>query len=108
VPVIRRWQHEAWRAFDEIPAVAIDSLAIYRLTRLAITDTFPPVRRARFAILQRFPEGSWQVELGTCAWCLSVWIAAAVALVRGSRIWRALAFVLAASAVSGALSEKFG
>lgn len=89
-------------------ALVVDSLAVYRLTRLAITDTFPPVRRARFAILQRWPEDSWQVELGTCPWCLSVWIAAGVLLVRRSRAWRALALVLAGSAVAGALSEKLG
>lgn len=86
--------------------VALDSIAVYRLTRLAQTDTFPPVRHARERILQRWPEGSWQVELGICPWCLSVWIAAAVLPLRRSRAWRALRFVLVSSAVAGALSEK--
>lgn len=83
----------------------VDFLAAYRLTRLAIVDTFPPVQRLRFRVLQRWPEDSWQVELGTCPWCLSVWIAAGVLIVRRTRAWRALAFVLAGSAVAGALSE---
>lgn len=84
----------------------LDSLAVYRLTRLAIVDTFPPVQKARFRVLQRWHEDSWQVELLTCPWCLSIWIGGVVVLVRRTRAWHALRFVLVSSAVAGALSEK--
>lgn len=93
-------------ARDDLPALIVDGLAVYRLTRLAIVDTLPPVRAARERILQRLPVTSWQAELLTCPWCLSVWIGAGVLLVRRTRLWRAAAFVLAGSAVSGALSER--
>lgn len=83
----------------------VDFLAVFRLTRLAVVDTFPPVRKARFAVLGRYPEDSWQVDLGTCPWCLSVWIGAAVLPFRRTRIWKGLRFVLASSAVAGLLSE---
>lgn len=85
---------------------AVDFLAVYRLTRLGVTDQFPPVRKLRARVLGRWPETDWRVELGTCSWCLSVWIAAGVLLVRRTRAWRALRFVLASSAVAGVMSEK--
>lgn len=87
-----------------IDAVA-DSLAVFRLTRLAVTDTFPPIQRVRFRILQRYDERSWQAELGTCPWCMSIWIAFGVYVLRRTRVWRPLRFVLATSAVAGVLSE---
>lgn len=87
-----------------IDAVA-DCLAVFRLTRLATIDTFPPVQNARFKILQRYDEKSWQAELGTCPWCLSIWIAFGVWILRRSRVWRPFRFVLATSAVAGVLSE---
>ncbi len=83
-----------------------DMLAVFRLTRLATTDTFPPVQRARWKMLQRWPEGDWRVELATCDWCLSFWLAVAVSFVRRNRLWRqVLSPALAASAVAGLLSE---
>lgn len=87
---------------DEI----VDGLAVYRLTRLATTDTFPPVQRARFALLSRFDEKSWQFDLATCDWCASFWIALGVVAVRRTRLWRAVAPVLAASALTGLLSDR--
>lgn len=84
----------------------IDALAVSRLTRLATTDTFPPVQRARFKLLQRWPEDDWRVELATCDWCLSLYVALAVVAVRNRALWRrVLAPALAASAVAGLLSE---
>lgn len=83
-------------------------LAVFRLTRLVVSDTFPPVQKARFAVLRRFPEKSWQVELGTCSWCMSFWIALAVTFVRRHPAWRTVvAPALAGSAVAGILSERY-
>ena len=65
------------------------SLAGYRVTRLIVMDTFPPiaavrrvlagdpdenVRRARWS-----PE--WLAELVTCPWCMSVWVAGGLTLI---------------------------
>ncbi len=84
-----------------------DVLAVFRLTRLATVDTFPPVQRLRWKVLQRWPDGDWRVDLGTCQWCLSFWLAVGVVIVRRVPLWRrVLAPALAASAVAGLLSEK--
>jgi hypothetical protein len=84
-----------------------DMLAVFRLTRLATVDTFPPVQRLRWKILQRWPETDWRVELLTCPWCLSFWFALAAVIVRDRPVWRrVLAPALAGSAVAGILSER--
>lgn len=85
----------------------VDGLAVFRLTRLVVSDAFPPVVKARHAFLQRFKADSWEVELLTCPWCVSFWIAAGVVLTRRTRAWRLLAPALAGSAVAGILSEKY-
>jgi hypothetical protein len=90
------------------PAVAlvVDVLATYRLTRLAQRDTFPPVVKAREAILTKDrPEWVW--DLGDCAWCLSFWIGLGVMAARrlAPGLWRPLAAALAASAVTGLVTD---
>lgn len=54
-------------------------LAGYRLTRLTVADTFPPVAAARGWVEARGPE--WLGKLVTCSWCASGWVT--LALVAG-------------------------
>jgi hypothetical protein len=85
----------------------IDAVATYRLTRLAQTDTFPPVAFVRSKVVNsRSPE--WVQELAECPWCLSMWVGLGVYTMRRRypKLWRPLAFALAASAVTGLISEK--
>lgn len=83
------------------------ALAIYSITRLVTTDSFPPVEKARNWLFQRFPpegyttlvrpnekrvkfmlqgrhyvvtEGHWFGELISCPWCSGMWVATAVFL----------------------------
>lgn len=85
----------------------IVALAIYSITRLVTTDSFPPVEKARNWLFQRFPpegyttlvrpddkrcrfqiqgrhyvvtEGHWFGELISCPWCFGMWAATAVCL----------------------------
>lgn len=51
--------------------------AVYRLTRLAVTDTWPPAARARAWWVRRRPGSPWG-ELAVCPWCASPYIAALV------------------------------
>ncbi len=76
------------------------SLATFRLTRLIIKDSFPPIKTPRDAVLNWLdPDDEWKIEwlarhgtgleppdghlgalgrslayLITCPWCMSVWV----------------------------------
>ena len=99
----------------------LDVLAAARITRLVVEDdiTSGP-RRAliRFAYARagrplddaEDPEHAVLVDtadppkvarLITCPWCVGVYVAGAVVLVRGSRAWRPLRDVLALSMAQG-------
>lgn len=94
-----------------------DGLAIYRLTRLIVSDTFPPIRRVRDRVTEWAVENERTVngrreihplgELISCPWCSSVWVAVGVVAARryAPRVWRPVATILAGSAVAGFLSE---
>lgn len=87
----------------------IDALAVYRITRLIVSDTlFDEPRRA---LLERLdasesPVAGKMAEGLDCPWCVSVWVGGGVLAFKASapRAWRALSFVLATSAVAGILS----
>lgn len=69
-------------------------LAIYRITRLIISDTFPPFGIPRLHLINYwYPDSEWLVKnpdakphwgsfgyslryLFTCPWCMSVWVGA--------------------------------
>lgn len=55
--------------------LAIDGLAVHRITRLLTRDTFPPVRRAREALLEWFPPDGALVprESRWTAWSMAEW-----------------------------------
>jgi hypothetical protein len=51
-------------------------LACYRLTRLVVKDSFPPIARPR-AVLERRTLGTRTEAVGdlaTCHWCASGWL----------------------------------
>lgn len=66
---------------------ALMCLATYRLTRLVVEDTFPPVAWVRdrltgdepgVARWRRVPD--WVGALVSCTWCSSVWVSFGVVL----------------------------
>lgn len=98
--------------------------ATWRLTRLlsddAILDrprrwllTRPLLERqeapGQRALQASVPRSAWLLELFSCAWCLSVWIAAAVTALAYHApepwLFEAPAALLSASAATGFLSE---
>lgn len=78
--------------------LAVDALAAYRLTRLAVHDTIAD--RPRFALQRRSP---FLDELLGCPHCTGVWAAGAVCAARAlaPRWWPRLARPLA---IAGAVS----
>ena len=52
----------------------------YRLTRLAVTDTYPPIAKFRAWISSK---ADFLDELFHCSYCASFWVSAAVILVSG-------------------------
>lgn len=87
--------------------VAVDVLATYRLTRLVVEDVI--TAPAREKIFEKYPpnEDKWSYAL-TCPWCASIWLGAGVAIARRffPRAWDVAATGLAASAVTGIVSER--
>lgn len=102
--------------------LALDGLAVYRLTRLVTRDKIgEPLRHAVIRSAYRRagylneavdPEVAVEVDpdppklayLVTCPWCLGLWATAAAGLVRwvaGPDAWRALRRPLAVAAVAG-------
>ena len=60
------------------------SAAAYRITRLVVSDSFPPVQRLRDRLVgadEKRLVGTrleWLGELVTCYWCASFWVSGAV------------------------------
>jgi hypothetical protein len=65
---------------DEWLVVVALWLCSYRLTRLLVRDTFPPIAVQRARIAERWGDASWQAYLSTCSWCAGVWVAGVVTL----------------------------
>lgn len=83
-----------------------DTLACFRLTKLAIDDEITKPWRDR--ILERHPPAD--TKLGywlTCPWCFSATAGAFIVLARrlAPRAWQPLAQVLAMSAMTGLLDQ---
>lgn len=85
--------------------LVVDAIATYRLTRLVQEDSL--LDRPREWVLDRWGHRK-AAELVTCPWCAGVWVAAGVVAARVlfPRAWPVCARVLAASAVTGLLSER--
>jgi hypothetical protein len=90
-------------------ALAVDALAVYRLTRLATVDTFPAVASARDRITRWAQENDRPAieELIHCPWCIGFWIATGVVLARAGlpRSWSPAARALALSAAAGVIAH---
>lgn len=57
------------------------SLTAYRITRLLVQDTFPPIEVQRARVAARWGDESWQAYLSRCPWCaVGVTVSAAVTL----------------------------
>jgi hypothetical protein len=85
-----------------IDDLVVDALASARLTRLVTTDTFPPAKAARKAVVARAGSGSSLAELVECAWCAGFWVTAGCRLARrvAPRQWAPVAEVFAAAMVA--------
>lgn len=111
-----------------IPRLIVDAVAVYRLTRLVTADSIAePIRdqvvRLGYAWADRpLPDASDRelaeaamddpdhpklVELASCRWCASFWLAVAVVFVRWRwpRAWEQAADVLTFSAVAALLAR---
>jgi hypothetical protein len=81
-------------------------LACYRAVRLLQRDEVWPLPEVRARLMDRYGTSRWSVLLD-CPWCLSVWVAAGLGVLRLTcpRLHAALVAVLAASAAVGIITE---
>ncbi|WP_280476037.1 hypothetical protein [Nocardia farcinica] len=90
-----------------IVALVVYTLTVARLTRLITTDKLTAPMRD--ATIKRFGADSPVTFLVFCPWCMSVWVAAALAVpaapVAGLPWWWAPGLALAASQVTGLLAR---
>lgn len=80
-----------------------DALAVFRITRLVVSDTIVESQRARLLVaLERSGHAKLAEGLG-CAWCCSAWFAVLVIVARRAcpRLWDPAARALAFSAAAG-------
>lgn len=94
----------ALRESDDPVDLAVGALAVYRLTRLVVTDEV--ARPLRQAVDARSDGGAGSYFI-TCPWCVSLWLGAGwVALRRlAPRTARTAGAALASSAVAGLLAS---
>lgn len=94
-------------------SLAIDALAVHRLTRLVVKDTLTaPLRERAFALLP--PPATSHIHgipnpayVLTCEFCASIYIAAAVTLTHTRlRALRPFVYVLAIAAPTAILAER--
>lgn len=99
--------------------LALDALAVFRLTRLIVADTITASLRSKLAgsrpAVTRDLGGQRVmvaarprlVEFITCPWCVSPYLAVLVVAAQAtiSNVWQYPAAVLAFSAVAGLISE---
>ncbi len=96
--------------------ILLHVIAVYRITRLITTDTFPPVAWLRERLVRGRPVTHWlPYMLGAngntgCPWCVSVWVAALgsgfLAVAPTHLGWvRLLVLIPAASGLTGLLTQ---
>jgi len=83
--------------------------AAYRLTRLIVDDTFPPVKWVRDRITGDEPDvprwrgvPDWVAALVSCSWCASVWVAAGVTALTWAWIGLPVPLLVWATVAAGA------
>lgn len=101
--------------------LAVDALAVYRLTMLVVKDSITTPIRTRLVgreHIQRVGNGQGQglvvaarpklAEFLSCPWCVSIWLAAGVVAL--TQLWPAgwqyAAVALAFSGVAGFLADR--
>lgn len=78
---------------DTALLLVVMTLATYRLTRLLVTDAFPPIRWVRNKLaggwagpdqdvpIYRAPwSPQWLADLVSCSWCASGWVSLGIVL----------------------------
>jgi hypothetical protein len=87
--------------------LVVDALACYRLTRVLLLDTLPPLPRLRHAWRAWWGNRAPR-ELAECPWCLSPYVGAGVlaAHMLAPHWWALAALVLAWSAVTGLVMAR--
>jgi hypothetical protein len=95
------------RHAGQAPQELIDSLAVFRLTRLLVADSITKEPREAFQEWCLKGQRLKLLELSSCPWCMSIHVAFGVVLARkiAPRAWGPIATALAFSAVAGILSE---
>lgn len=104
------------RSKQSSTSLVLDGLAVYRITRLIVKDTFPPVKRVREAVetwaiqpaQRRSPiEGHALGELVSCPHCMGFWVAAAVVAARlvAPRWWDPIGKAFALAGVVSLVAE---
>ena len=96
----------------------VSTLAAYRLTRLWIKDTVPPLPAVRALMARKLIAYEEAHEgkphplepLTHCWWCAGFWVSLAAAVLESvpatRRWWRPLALALASSAVVAVAAER--
>jgi hypothetical protein len=95
----------------------IDALAVYRITRLVTRDTITEELRETIAqeiqttvqaglITQKTADKL--TYLMECDWCMSIWVATIACFFKKyiPHVWDTIKYIMAASAVAGALSNQ--
>lgn len=92
-------------------------LAVHRVSRFIVADTFPPIEWLRGKITDGRPREHWLVyllgnrEQTGCPWCASIWVAGIgviiLSLTTSWLPWQGWIMLwLASSSVTGFLAEK--
>lgn len=87
--------------------VILICLAVYRVTHFITEDAFPPIAAFREYVGLRFGYGSSWAYLVECAWCVSIYVGAAMvagALAAGVSVPLPVLVWLTASAVTGLIA----
>lgn len=86
--------------------LVVNVLAAFRLTRLWISDSLPPLPRLRRYLLRRLGTNPL-AELVDCPWCAGWWISLGVVLLASTGSWWSwVAVPLAVSALVGLLAAR--
>ncbi|MGH9095689.1 MAG: DUF1360 domain-containing protein [Acidimicrobiales bacterium] len=95
-------------AADTAIDLATDAVAAWRLTHLVTEDAFPPIARAREAVLERCGPDSAISYLVTCSFCVGIWAGAGIAVARAlaPSAWRTAARALAVGSAAPIIENR--